>query len=579
MRRAFLAVCLFLLPLAVEAGPIRVIVWDEQQPAQKKAYKDFLGNEIAEHLRGKPGLSVQSLRQNDARQGPSDEALEQCDVLIWWGHVRQREVRPEAGRRIVERIKQGKLSLIALHSAHWSTPFIEAMNERAVQDALAKLDPEKRKSAKVLRIAPLSYSAPKRTDPLTPSARERSEDGKVVLEVRLPNCCFPAYRADGKPSRIRVLLPKHPIAKDLGEAFTLPHTEMYDEPFHVPPPDEVIFEERWDAGEHFRSGCVWKIGKGRVFYFRPGHETFGVYRRPEPLKVVENAVRWLADEQPESKSAEKPLTIDVWPGKAPGEKGEIKPEKVTESKPGQRKLKTITNVSKPTLTIFRPAKDKDTEAAVIIAPGGGYNLLAWDLEGVEVAQWLNSIGVTGIVLKYRVPRRPGTEGPPIQALMDAQRAVSLVRHKAKDLGIDPKRIGMLGFSAGGHLTAWTATNFNKRSYEASDDIDKVSCRPDFAVLIYPAYLLGDKDELAPDIKVTKETPQAFLVHASDDFVRAENSVMMYLALKKLRIGAELHVYASGGHGFGLRPSSKPCSTWPKRCEEWMKDRGLLKAKR
>jgi trehalose utilization protein len=278
-------------------NPVRVIVWDEQQPAQKKAYADFLGNEIAAHLRGKPGLSVRSVKQNDPKQGLGEDALAKCDVLIWWGHVRQREIKPEVGRLIVQRIKEGKLSLIALHSAHWSTPFIECMNERAVDDALAKLDKKQRETVRVVRIAPLAYSAPKRKDPLTPSVKQRLEDGKVVLEVRLPNCCFPAYRADGKPSEIRVLLPKHPIATGLAEKFTLPNTEMYDEPFHVPPPDEVVFEERWQAGEKFRSGCVWRLGKSRVFYFRPGHETFGVYRRPEPLKILENAVRWLADEQ------------------------------------------------------------------------------------------------------------------------------------------------------------------------------------------------------------------------------------------------------------------------------------------
>lgn len=284
-------------PARRAAEPVRVLVWDEQQPAQKKAYPNYLGNEIAEHLRGKPGLSVRSVRQGDPRQGLGEGALEKCDVLVWWGHVRQREVKPEVGRAIVKRIKEGKLSLIALHSAHWSTPFIECMNERAVDDALAKLDAKQRETARVVRVAPLAYAAPKRKDPLTPSVKQRLEDGKVVLEVRLPNCCFPAYRADGKPSEVKVLLPKHPIAAGLPEKFTLPNTEMYDEPFHVPEPDEVVFEERWKAGERFRSGCVWRLGKGRVFYFRPGHETFGVYRRPEPLRALENAVRWLADEQ------------------------------------------------------------------------------------------------------------------------------------------------------------------------------------------------------------------------------------------------------------------------------------------
>jgi acetyl esterase/lipase len=279
-------------------------------------------------------------------------------------------------------------------------------------------------------------------------------------------------------------------------------------------------------------------------------------------------------------AADKPTVIDLWPGKPPGDKADIGPEKV-DVNPGEASpTKRVTNVSRPTLTVFRSAKDKDTGAAVVIAPGGGYNILAFDKEGEEVAAWLNSIGVTGVVLKYRVPRRPETprDAAPPQALMDAQRAISLVRSKAKDLGIDPKRIGMLGFSAGGHLTAWTATNFDRRSYEPADEIDRVSCRPDFAVLVYPAYLLAKgKDELADDIRVTKETPPTFLAHAGNDGVKAENSIHFYLALKKAGVQGELHVYSTGGHGFGLRPSAMPASTWPERCAAWMKTQGLLKS--
>ena len=280
---------------------------------------------------------------------------------------------------------------------------------------------------------------------------------------------------------------------------------------------------------------------------------------------------------PGATGAGKPLTVNVWPSKAPGEKGDVGEEKVQESKPGEKKVKRITNVTVPTLTVFKPAKDKDTGAAVVIAPGGGYNILAWDLEGEEVAAWLNSIGVTGVVLKYRVPRRADAKGgPPPQALMDAQRAISMVRGKAKAWGLDPKRIGMLGFSAGGHLTAWTSTNFDKRAYEALDDVDKISCRPDFAVLIYPAYLLGKtKGELAPDIRVTKETPPTFFAHAGDDPVRPENSTTMYLALKKAGVPAELHIYEKGEHGFGLGGTDPVLSTWPDRLAAWLNERGLL----
>jgi acetyl esterase/lipase len=273
---------------------------------------------------------------------------------------------------------------------------------------------------------------------------------------------------------------------------------------------------------------------------------------------------------------QKALTLDVWPGKAPGETGKIGPEKVLEDKPGQRTVKRITNVSKPTVTIYRPAKDKDTGVSVLIAPGGGYAILAWDLEGTEVADWLNSIGVTGIILKYRVPKRPDLDKftPPLQ---DAQRAMSLVRSKAKEWGIDPKRIGMLGFSAGGHLTAATATNFDKRAYDPIDDIDKVSCRPDFAVLVYPAYLVDkSKTKLNPDIRVSDKTPPMFFAHAGDDPIEVEHSVAMYLALKQAKVRSELHVYSAGGHGFGLRKSNFPCSTWPERCAAWFRQQGIVK---
>ncbi len=194
-------------------APVRVVVWDEQQPAQKQVYENFLGNAIADYLKSRPAFVVTSVCQNDPEQGLSNQTLDQCDVLIWWGHVRQRDIKWETGQKLVERIKRGKLSLIALHSAHWSTPFIEAMNERSIADVLAKLTPEQRKTVKVEAIRPEHYSVPKRDDPVTPSVEQIEQpDGSILLKVKLPSCVFPAYRADGKPSHVRTLLPNHPIA-------------------------------------------------------------------------------------------------------------------------------------------------------------------------------------------------------------------------------------------------------------------------------------------------------------------------------------------------------------------------------
>jgi trehalose utilization protein len=272
--------------------PVRVVVWDEQQPEQKAAYEKFLGGAIAEHLEAKGGFTVRSAKLDDPGQGVSDEILDACDVLVWWGHRRHREVSPQTGRRIVARIKEGKLALVALHSAHWSQPFVQAMNERAIQDALKSL-PEGARANVVL--VPPRPGAPKPDDPLTPSFRRKAPgpDGTLTLEVRLPMSVFPSWRADGRPGHLTTLLPDHPIAAGLPKTWTIPQTEMYSEPFHVPGPDEVVFEEKWDLGERFRSGCVWNVGKGKVFYFRPGHETYPVYRQAEPLRVIENACRWL----------------------------------------------------------------------------------------------------------------------------------------------------------------------------------------------------------------------------------------------------------------------------------------------
>ena len=240
----------------------------------------------------------------------------------------------------------------------------------------------------------------------------------------------------------------------------------------------------------------------------------------------------------------------------------------------------ITAVTNPTIAVHRPPREMETGTAMLICPGGGYWDLYWQLEGEEVAAWLNSIGVTGIVLKYRVPRRPDEpKGEPARRpLQDAQRAISLVRGRAKEWGIDPNRIGIVGFSAGGHLAIATATSFDKRTYEPIDDVDKISCRPDFAIPVYSGYLKAkDKDELAPGLRIPTNTPPTFLVHGGDDIISPpEHSVLMYLALKRAGVPAELHIYATAAHDFGVRKSDHPCSTWTESCALWLRHQGFLK---
>jgi acetyl esterase/lipase len=275
--------------------------------------------------------------------------------------------------------------------------------------------------------------------------------------------------------------------------------------------------------------------------------------------------------------AADPQVIDVWPMKrAPGETAKFEKERYLEQKPNEKQVARLTDVIEPTLSVYAPEKDKANGTCVIICPGGGYSILAMDLEGTEVAEWLTKQGVTAIVLKYRVPKR-ANEAAHVSPLKDAQRSVSLVRSKAKELGIDEKKIGILGFSAGGHLAAMTSMHFDTRTYDKLDAIDDVSSRPDFAILIYPAYLTNkEQTELSSDAKISKDTPPTFFAHAGDDPVTPLSSVLMYAALKRAGVPAELHVYATGGHGYGLRKDNTTAANWPLRCEEWMRGRGLVK---
>ena len=264
----------------------------------------------------------------------------------------------------------------------------------------------------------------------------------------------------------------------------------------------------------------------------------------------------------------------LWPNGAPGAKGNE-------------------DGDKPSLTIYLPSKEKATGAAVVICPGGGYGHLAMDHEGHQIAQWLNSLGVTGFVLKYR-HRGVGYCHP--APLQDAQRAIRMVRSRATEWNIDPNRIGIIGFSAGGHLASSAGTHFKNRYYDTTDVIDNNSSRPDFMILIYPVIslvesythsrskenLLGsnpDKqlvEDLSNEKQVTPETPPTFLVHTDQDKkVPAENSIYFYLALRKAGVPAELHIYQQGPHGFGLGQKYSAVSSWPERCAEWMKGQGLL----
>jgi acetyl esterase/lipase len=271
--------------------------------------------------------------------------------------------------------------------------------------------------------------------------------------------------------------------------------------------------------------------------------------------------------------AAEPTILDLWPGKPPGETKELPPEtdiwKDSDKLVGDRRIQKITNVSKPTLAVYRPEKATDTGAAVIVCPGGGHRILAYDHEGTEVAEWLAKNGVTGIVLKYRVPARD--ENKRWQAaVQDAQRAVRVARDKAGDWGIDPKRIGILGFSAGGETAGLTAILHAQSQYEALDKIDKASARPDFAALIYPGGLLErGNTKLREYVKPDKDTPPMFLAHAFDDPVDPRNSLLLATELKAVGVSCELHIYATGGHGYGMRNTGHLVNTWPQRCLEWM----------
>ena len=278
--------------------------------------------------------------------------------------------------------------------------------------------------------------------------------------------------------------------------------------------------------------------------------------------------------------------VPIWPGVAPDAQPVAGPEVATTDKDSLiagRPVVAVGQVSQPTMTVYSPG-GKNTGAAVVVFPGGGYEILAVDLEGTEVCDWLTSKGITCVLLKYRVPGEglqpeSGAYPKSPMALEDAQRTMGLVRFHAAEWHIDPHKIGVLGFSAGGHLVAAISTHFDKRLYPAVDAVDKESCRPDFAVALYPGHMLEHtaKDfELNPYVPVTSQTPPTFLLQAEDDPVDTiNNSLVYYIALQKAGVPVEVHLYAHGGHAFGLRRTKFPITGWPQLVETWLRTIGMI----
>jgi acetyl esterase/lipase len=292
------------------------------------------------------------------------------------------------------------------------------------------------------------------------------------------------------------------------------------------------------------------------------------------LSIVVGISTSVFAQKPAWQPASGHTTLPVWPAAAPGAPANSAPEVDTTTAKDNliagKPIIRLGNVSVPTLTLYTP-KGKSTGAAVVVFPGGSYRILAIDLEGTEVCDWLNSAGITCVLLKYRVPDS-GPYPRSAAALQDAQRTLGIVRAHAAQWHIDPHRIGVLGFSAGAHLAAALSTHFDQRLYDPIDAADKLSCRPDFAVIVYPGYLAIAEENFAPNsaIHVTENTPPSFIVQAEDDPVHVENATAYFLALKNAKIPAELHIYAQGGHGYGLRRTALPVTAWPGLVEAWLR---------
>ncbi|WP_050029647.1 alpha/beta hydrolase [Verrucomicrobium sp. BvORR034] len=267
-------------------------------------------------------------------------------------------------------------------------------------------------------------------------------------------------------------------------------------------------------------------------------------------------------------AADRP-TLKLWPQGAPEKEGfKMDAEKEIPPK-NESDVKRVTNVTEPTITVYSPEKPNGT--AVIVCPGGGYGILAIEHEGSQVCEWLNTMGVTGVLLKYRVPKRSETD-PSKEPIQDAQRAMGLVKKHAAEWGIKPDKIGILGFSAGGHLCVMSTLHPNERTYTQDPALDVADATPAFSIPVYPAYLTekGNDFQLKPEIKVGPQAPPICLVHAHDDRITPAGSALVYLEYKKANLSAELHIFSKGGHGYGMKKSGNPVNDWPQRVGEWLK---------
>ncbi len=275
--------------------------------------------------------------------------------------------------------------------------------------------------------------------------------------------------------------------------------------------------------------------------------------------------------------AQTPLRL--WPGAAVASAANQQEHDTTTGKDdlvAGKRVQRLTGVSDPTITVYPAPAGNNSGAAIVVFPGGGYRILAYDLEGTEVCDWLNSVGVTCVLLKYRVPNA-GPYPKYSEDLADAQRAVRLARQHAADWKLDGNRVGVLGFSAGGHLAAVLSNHASAAAYQAADSADQLNAQPDFVLMIYPGGLVHapDLQQLGPEVRPTAGTPPTFLVQAEDDPVHVENATVYYEALKQAKVPAEMHVFAHGGHGYGLRPSALPVTQWPRLATEWLHTIGML----